>query len=283
MALRLIILFIAIFFCKIGYMQEIQEVHTHYTDHLQKVIVLSRDTAYDGVKVITSNGVLYFWDESIDSAIAEKTTYIYHFEEKRMFKRTRFVKYVEVRQIVNIFSEQTDTIFNLFATENDNVLSDDFWAEVKTSYLINLLKQDELTVKSDSLWIVVVPEYVNNPSSQYYIYQYCENSQKLYLSVVSFAQEFSPRIVFSDSAQLNKKELKTLKMDISALDIPSQQNCLTEDNIFASFVYQSHGKNIGIFCSYNCDKSRVFNFAFPFVFIGTKYFKVKPKIFGSDF
>jgi len=271
-----------ILFCKTVYSQPRQEVRTQQAYHIQKIVVVSKDTVCGGYKVISSKGVVRFFDESvkIDSIFAERTMTIYHFERKRPFRRTRHVEYVEIRGTVNVFSEQTDTILNLFATGNDGVSSDVFWAEVKTSYLISLLKQNELIVNSDSLWIVVVPEYVSNPGSQYYIYQYRDNSQELHLSVISFAQGFTPQVVFSNSAKLTGKEQKELESNLLTFDIHNQTNCL-ESGIFASFVFRSHDTNIGIFRSHDCNRSRVFNFALPFVFTGQNHFKTAPKLFGG--
>jgi hypothetical protein len=207
---------------------------------------------------------------NIDSILSDpEIRSIYHFEKKieeKKFKKVRHVVYFEIRHTTTILSEKADTIFNLFANEKEDVFRDVFFAQVKTSYLINVLEQNGLLVQSDSLWIMVIPGRIYNnsynKSSQYYIYQYCGHSQTLYLSVISFAQGHTPTIVYSDSTrQLNRNEIKNINRSIDRFH-NHQVNCINS-SYPASLVLRSHGKYSGIFQSFRCDiKKRGFGYGF---------------------
>ena len=261
---------------------ELPVIHTHYNNYIQRVVVISGDTTYNGIKEFTFRGHLFFYSGNIDSIIAEQVYRILHFEPRRMFRRTQWQTHTEVRRTTTVFSNQTDTIFNLFATENNDVSSDVFWAQVKTSYLVNILEQNELIVKSDSLWIIVVPEYFHRMGSNYYIYQYCKKTQMLHLSVISFTQELTPEITitFSDSAQPTAREQRTINENLTALlnrHIYNRTSCL-ESDIFVSFIYRLYDKNTGVFHSHGCDNRRSFYFALPFAFTGMSHFGIRPRM-----
>ena len=272
------IIFLAVcVFCKIGYSQEIPELHTHYVDKIQRVVVLSGDTVYDVIKEITNCGGLFFSDvvgiDSISSELIIK--HKYWFIEIMGRASTIVSETIEVRHSTTILSEQTDTISNLFAKESEDVSRDVFLAQVKTSYLINILEQNGLIVQSDSLWIMVLPGHTRNSDLQYHIYQYCGYSRVLYLSVISFAENYLPKIVFADSTtRLNRNELKNINHSITRFH-NHQINCINS-NTFAALVFRSHGKYTGIFQSFRCDMKR--GFSYGFFPIRNIHFKEAPRI-----